>query len=63
VEYRKAIGADFNNASAHYRLGRDLRDTDDLAGALQEFQTASSLEPQNATYSKALKDLQQQMNH
>jgi hypothetical protein len=34
-----------------------------MAGALQEFKRASTLDPNNDTYSKALQDLQQQTNH
>lgn len=34
-----------------------------MAGALKEFQTAATLDPNNATYKKALQDLQQQASH
>lgn len=63
AEYRKAIDLAPTLAEAHYRLGRDLRDTGDATEGLSELQKASALEPNNATYSKAAKDLQQQMSH
>jgi hypothetical protein len=49
-------------AKAHYRLGRDLRDTGDLKEGLVELQKASTLDPSNAAYAKAAADLQQQVD-
>jgi tetratricopeptide (TPR) repeat protein len=62
AEYREAIAVDAGVPEPHYRLGRLLRDKGDLAKALEELQLASALDPSNSIYSKAAKDLQQQMN-
>ena len=51
VEMIEAIRHDRNNADAHNGLGYALEKLGDLDGALQEYRTATHLEPDDPTYS------------
>ena len=58
TEYREAVRLNLDNAAAHYRLGRALRDKGDLQAALEELRKASSLEPKNTAYRESYEKLQ-----
>jgi len=75
-EYRQATTLAPGVADYHYKLGRLLQDKDDIPRAcsegvfrgrvpraLPELWKASTLEPNNATSGKAVKDLQKQFSH
>ena len=61
-EEREALRLDPNAASAHFGLGLGLEHKGDLRGALDQYNAAQNLDPQNKDYSLNYERLSRQIN-